>query len=429
MKKKVVLFVAMPDSSHLARWLQQIASKGWELHLFPVYLAPIHPKLDNLTIHQPRAALSLRALKRIVREPSLLFRGGFGAIESSLLGPGKTVAPIASIPLPRRVIQTLAVRWQVSLGESGQKAPAAYGPKALAEVIRRVQPDLIHSLEFQHCGYNVLAARELVGKSFPPWLVSNWGSDIYYFRQFQGHRTTIGRLLKAADFYSCECERDVMLAQEFGFSGKIMPVMPNAGGFDLEQAGVLRTNIKPSYRKLILVKGYQSFAGRALTALDAIERCLPELVGFKVLVYSASPETRERVRELRQSTCLDIDILERTTHDTMLRMFSRARVYLGVSLSDGISTSMMEAMAMGAFPIQTYTACTNEWIRHGQSGFEIPPDNVTEIASRIREVVTNDQLVETAADINWKTVQERLNQSVLRQKVVDLYESIWRAIE
>ena len=31
-----VLFVAMADSIHTARWIRQLQGQGWDLHLFPV---------------------------------------------------------------------------------------------------------------------------------------------------------------------------------------------------------------------------------------------------------------------------------------------------------------------------------------------------------------------------------------------------------
>ena len=58
----------------------------------------------------------------------------------------------------------------------------------LARLIKKLKPDLIHSMEFQHCGYNVLQAREIVGKAnFPKWLATNWGSDIFYYRHDPAH--------------------------------------------------------------------------------------------------------------------------------------------------------------------------------------------------------------------------------------------------
>ncbi len=47
---------------------------------------------------------------------------------------------------------------------------------------------------------------------------------------------------------------------------------------------------------------------------------------------------------------------------------SRSRANIGFSKSDGISTSLLEAMTMGAFPIETGTACASDWIQDGVSG-------------------------------------------------------------
>ena len=108
----------------------------------------------------------------------------------------------------------------------------------------------------------------------------------------------------------------------------------------------------------------------------------------------------------------------------MLRLFAAARCYLGVSVSDAISTSMLEALAMGAFPIQTNTSCCEEWIENGKTGFSIPPDDVDVIADRIRQAVTDDDLVDKAADLNWKMVVDRLDGAVLRKAVIGDYQRL-----
>jgi glycosyltransferase involved in cell wall biosynthesis len=424
MESKKILFVAMQNSAHTVRWINQISSGDWDIHLFPINDIPVHPDLRNVTIHQPWFVLRRSMLQDILRHPHLAVKGwsGLKRMLPQDTSPVETIHPFPVLP---RFNPYTYLAKPVSQSEAGVSVAADRGPETLVKLILKLKPDLIHSLEFQHCGYNVLRAKELMGDGFPLWLATNWGSDIYYYRQFDNHRSQITRLLRNADYYSCECHRDVGLAKELGFAGTIMPVMPNGGGFDLKVAGHWR-NIRPaSRRKLILVKGYQSFAGRALTALDAIEMCAEELRGFKIIVYSASPSVRARVHELQLSTELDMAVLEHVVHDTMLRMFARARVYLGVSVSDGISTSMLEAMAMGAFPIQTNTSCCNEWIKDGESGFEIPAEDVTVIADRLRAAATDDGLVDRAAEINWNTVQQQLDQSSLQQKALGFYKEIF----
>lgn len=424
--QKKILFVAMQMSTHTVRWINQISNQGWDVHLFPVNYLPVHPELRNVTIHQPWFVVRPRLiLKSIIRNPRLLL-GGLGSLEAGLHPNKLPVKAIYPLPVLSRMLPYLNGIKRVSLGESEATAPAAYGPKVLAKLIRKLKPDLIHSLEFQHCGYNVLKAKEIIGAGFPKWLATNWGSDIYYYRQFSEHHSQISRLLQNADYYSCECARDVGLAKELGFSGKVMPVMPNTGGLDINIIDSLRSVHKTSQRKIIMVKGYQHFAGRALTALDAVERCAASLSEYQILVFSASHEVYGRVDELRDFVGLNIKILPHASHDFMLRMFSRARVYLGVSVSDAISTSMLEAVAMGAFPIQTNTSCCNEWIEDGKSGFEIPVDDVVVISDRLQRAITDDELVDQASEINGETVRLRLNQTLLKQKAISFYDDIFQ---
>src|SRR5207244_9022484 len=100
----------------------------------------------------------------------------------------------------------------------------------LGLLIRWLKPDIVHSLEFQRAGYPTLAARPYAGRSFPTWIVTNWGSDIYLFGRLAAHIPRIKAVLATCDFYSCECQRDVQLAKELGLKGETLPIFPNSGG-------------------------------------------------------------------------------------------------------------------------------------------------------------------------------------------------------
>jgi len=315
---------------------------------------------------------------------------------------------------------------RIRLGESDANAPLLYGPWGLCKLIRRLRPNLVHSMELQHCGYLALKAWEAMGSDFPTWLATNWGSDIYHFSREPAHAAQIRRLLKVADFYSCECERDLGLAREMGMTARALAVMPNSGGFDLPWVRKQRSLVPPSLRRLILVKGYQHFAGRALTALAALERCGDVARDFEIGIFSASPEVVAYSERMRSTTPIRrIAVIPPRSHEDMLRLHSEARVYLGVSISDAISTSALEAMAMGAFPIQTDTSCCDEWFEHGKGGYLIPADDVDAIAERLRSALTDNSLVDQAAEINWRTVENRLDERVLRRRALALYEEVF----
>jgi glycosyltransferase involved in cell wall biosynthesis len=260
-------------------------------------------------------------------------------------------------------------------------------------------------------------------KLFPKWMGTVWGSDILYYRNIPNHLVQIKQLLSSLDIFSCECKRDIDFARELGFTGVFSPVMPDAGSVDISNLKQWRDLIVPSKRRIILLRGYQSFSGRALTALDALEICQERLHGYRILVYSASNEVKQRVKELSLSTSIDIHILTHITPYAMLRLFARARLFIGISISDGISRSMIEAMAMGAFPIQTDTSCCEEWIIDGVNGYSVPVDDIEVISEKIQSALANNAMVDNASRMNLAIIDERLNNETLTRHALEFYRA------
>jgi glycosyltransferase involved in cell wall biosynthesis len=64
-------------------------------------------------------------------------------------------------------------------------------------------------------------------------------------------------------------------------------------------------------------------------------------------------------------------------------------------------------MTVGTLPIQSSTACADEWIEHGRSGFIVSPHDTRDIADAIIRAVLDDALVDKAAEINLRTVRSR----------------------
>jgi len=381
-----ILFVAIPNSVHTARWISQLTGQGHDLHLFPSVATRPHPSLRNVTLHFC----------------------GLGAWGVSRLAWG------------------LSKEFKLTEKFRGTRLLRSFPNRSfwLAWVIRCVRPDIIQSLEIQHAGYVTLTARERLHGRFPPWVVTNWGSDVYLFGRLAKHAERVRAVLSSCDYYSCECERDVRLAREFGLKGKVLPVVPNGGGFDLKRVAQFRQPGPTSRRRLILLKGYQGWAGRALVGLRAIELCAEKLHGYRVAIFSASEEVEIAAELVTQSTGIPIEVMPLCSHEDMLRLFGNARVYLGLSISDATSTSMLEAIVMGAFPIQSCTACADEWLEDGKTGLIVPPEDDRAVAAAILRAVSDDALVDRAAEENARLASERLDHSVIQPQVVAMYEQI-----
>jgi glycosyltransferase involved in cell wall biosynthesis len=284
----------------------------------------------------------------------------------------------------------------------------------LRGLLKKVSPDYIHALEFQHAGYVTLRALEDQGIQ-TPLIATNYGSDIYWFQRFPAHKKKIKALLARASLYSAECQRDYLLARKLGFIGSELPLGPNAGGIETDKTS-LRLEI-PSKRKTIAIKGYHGWVGRALIAMEAVEILKNELRGFEIVIYSANFKVAQKAAQLRRRTSLNIVVHKKGSlaHQEVLGIFAKARIYVGLSMSDGISTSLLEAMSMGAFPIQTSTSCADEWIIDGRGGILVWTITPEVVSNSILRALNDDGLVDRALELNLQSINERANSSRLQE--------------
>ena len=390
-----ILFIAIGQSVHTARWINQIADEGWDLHVFPVEPGTPHKDLRNVTVHA-------------------FYREHWN--DSSLAVHNKGFY----WPLPRGIARINQLARLIAPNRATQSA-------RLARTILSLKPDIIHVLEMQSAGYLTLAARaRLNGYSFPPFIFSCWGNDLYLFGKQPEHATRIRALLSDCDYYIADCARDLPLALEFGFKGESLGVFTTAGGYDLQGMRRFRSPGQTSSRKVIALKGHQTVRGaNALAALQALEMCSDVLSGFELRVFSASDEIRKALNSVSQIEGLRVtEIRPRCTHEEILELMGSARIAIGISTSDGSPNAMLEAMVLGAFPVQSDTISTAEWIQNGVNGFLVSATEPQSIAAAIRQALTDDELVDRAAQVNEDLVNERLDLNKIKPKVIELYRKV-----
>jgi glycosyltransferase involved in cell wall biosynthesis len=377
--RKVVLVVCMLDSIHSARWLSLFKDHEIDFLLFPsTPNRRLHAKIKSLIDGEFNQDATFK-ISRV---------NLYGAIPIWLAGR------FTNSFIPALFVKLIAKKNSI---------------------------DLIHAIELNHAGYLVASAKKLGLPKSIKIIATNWGSDIYWFQQFPRHRKKIKEIMRISDFYSAECIRDLSLASKFGFRGEFKEVLPNAGGFEIEK--MFNSDSKPpSERNGIVVKGYESFVGRVSIILKAFSMNPELLKDYEIYIYSANNKTMRLAKRLAKSTGLRIYTYRKKSlgHEDVLDLFQKSRVYIGVSLSDGISTSLLEAIVSGAFPIQTDTSCANEWITDGKSGIIIPP-NAESVLESLTLALKDDELVNKAAILNLHTARQRLDNSAIKAKVSGFY--------
>ena len=376
---KKILIVAMADSVHTARWLEQFENSGFKFLLFPS--SPhrrVHPKI------------------------------------SYFLGSGSEM----NITIPFGLKHT-----GLLLAAADKLFSNRIRGLFLRRLVKKFNPNILHAVETQGAGY--ISSVALKGLKIKPiFILTLWGSDLFWFRRFKRHEDQLRNLLPQVDLLSMECARDTEIAKQLGFTGEIFPPFPVTGGYELSTNYSSLVNTQPSLRKIILIKGHTRFVGRGLIALEAIEKLSNSLKGYEIIVYSADPQAARKVRKLQRKTQINIRSFKRgeLSHRELLSLFGSSRIYVGISLSDGISVSLQEAIVHGVFPIQTDTSCIDEWITDGISGFIVKKNDLQRLDSLLKRALDDDALVDSAADINYSVASKRLDREVVLRLSVDFYE-------
>jgi glycosyltransferase involved in cell wall biosynthesis len=285
--------------------------------------------------------------------------------------------------------------------------------------VTRFKPDIVHVHELQNAGYAVRRAFQLIRRRRPKLLLTNYGSDIYWFSRIPKHLKKIRSLLDMADGYSAECERDYRLAESLSSGFQSMPLMPTAGGLILQP-------LQNSARYKIAVKGYQNYWGKALVVLEALRGISHDLLAYEIVFFGSDKVLVDAANKAVHSSDLKITTFAggELSHQNVLTLLGESLIYIGNSLSDGISTSMLEAMSMGAIPIQTCTSCADEWISDKKTGFIVEPNNVDMIREAVLSIVRGNFDADEARSENFKVIENRYDLEALKKIAYSFYQEL-----
>jgi hypothetical protein len=207
-----------------------------------------------------------------------------------------------------------------------------------------------------------------------------------------------------------------------GFVGKFLPCIPNAGGFTDHTFDL---NVTPSEeRNLIVAKCYGGVFGLGGLVIDALSTFLLDKPEINIVIHSVTDDLLEKSNQFLKDFSSQVKVFtirEKLSRSILLNYVSQSRVYIGASYSDGISTSFLEALCLGSYPIQTNTSCANEWLRLGFRGSIVSPTYAAildEIKSKYYDVNLDKYRIK-----NLALAKTHLGYQVLQTKALKFYEN------
>jgi len=406
--KLKICFVADGRSVIAKNWIRYFVERGHDVHLISTFPCdPANPPVASL--HVAPLDFSARARAAGGNAGGLTTHGNpfFARLRGSLLW--KTLAKL------RDLLNPLAVAIQ---------------QRKVRQIIRHLQPDLVHAMRIPFEG--ILAARALEGEPFP-LLVSVWGND---FTLFARDSPEIARLTRRAmgraDALHPDCERDLLLAREYGLDAKKpFAVLPGNGGVrtDVFHPGPVapdlrrRWNIPPDAPVVINPRGVKPYI-RTDTFFQAILLILAErpdvfFVGAMMEGNSVAESWISRLQIEKSITCLPF-----VSHDEMAQFFRLATVTVSPADHDGTPNTLLEAMSCGTFPVAGNIESVREWITTGENGLLFDQSDPAALAQAVLQALDDAPLRDRAAPLNQKLIQDRADYGVSMSKADAFYHQL-----
>lgn len=389
-----ILFVGAGDSSHTHAWIDLLAGADLNVRLFalpggvPPDDWPVRSYVTTPTAQRLHRAARRRlyAAGRLARAPKRALARYFG---------GK-----------HRIEQ----RW-------------------LADIVRQWRPDVIHTLGIDPAGEFYFDVRHHYGLARQGrWIVqTRGGSDLALARFDEARVARVARVMRAADCLISDNALNFEIALEMGVRPEqISPIgtVPGTGGVDVDALAAYACASPSSRRVIVWPKAYESPWSKALPVFEALTRYWDRLPPCEIHMLATIPETRMWFHALPAAVKDACRMDDRIPRRELLSLMGRARVMLAPSLVDGTPNSMFEAMATGAFPVLSPLDTIRPLVADGRNVLfarNLYPD---EIGVALVRAMTDDRLVDGAAIRNQALVREVADRSVIRPRVIALYETL-----
>jgi glycosyltransferase involved in cell wall biosynthesis len=128
---------------------------------------------------------------------------------------------------------------------------------------------------------------------------------------------------------------------------------------------------------------------------------------LNVVFTSTGPLLEKVVGFYRKSSIyskINVEFRGGVTDKELIDSLHKSHIYISLSISDGASISLMEALSCGLFPILSDIPANREWIK-GDNGILVPLNNPKILAEMIIKVVNDSQLRSRAGTINRELIQ------------------------
>ena len=286
--------------------------------------------------------------------------------------------------------------------------------------LKRIKPHVLFgNMATKYGFYSALAG-------YKPFILVIWGSDILVApkRSFL-RRFMVKFVLKKADAVIVDSDVQENAAISLGCKPQKILKFP---WFDSDSVNIkfsrstIREKLGWRFNPIVIsTRKHEPIYGVEYL-IEAIPHIIKEAPNIRFLILGKgqlSEKLRQRVRDLGIEQ--HVNFMGQVTRGKLLACIKASDVYVSTSLSDGTSSSLLEAMTLKVPSIVTRIPGNVEWIKDGWNGILVPAKNPQQLAEKITLLIKDEslrkQIGESAlntinARIDWRTNCKKLDQLI-----------------
>jgi glycosyltransferase involved in cell wall biosynthesis len=360
----------------------------------PLPIGGAERQAERLSQYLAGHAWNIRVLTRGSKDlPSIQNKDGFQILRINPFGPGK----LKSLTF---VMGAILMLWQERNNYQILHAHLAFGPAFVAAMVGRILKKIV-IVKF--------------GNSGP------FGDIQTSQKTFRGRLrlAMLRRWVDVAITLDSKMQSEVLGA---GFSKTQIRRMPN--GIDIHSLQTrptkssARMSLGLSDNLTVVYTGRLSKQKSLHTLIMAICTISKELPNLQLVLVGDGPE-RHNLEELTSNLDLQNKIHFTGSHSDVLPYLAAADIFVLPSLAEGISNSLLEAMACGLACIATNVGGTPEVL--GQSGILVDPDQPDQIAQALSLLAHNQAKIEELGNLAKKRILDEYEFEIVGKRYSQLY--------
>lgn len=276
----------------------------------------------------------------------------------------------------RTTVPQFPTHWLPTVRYLGRQLNYLLATPSAQSFLRQWRPDVL--LAYYVTGYGTLGRL----CRFHPLVQVTSGSDVLLAPQNRLMRGVVRRNLIAADLVTAWASH--MAEAAYSLGAKNVFVLPAGIKLDIFHKHRIPEPKLDDLPRLIVTRSLKAFY-RIDLIVEAMRVLASRQVPVTLTIVGDGPERKTLEKLIAQYRLQKrIHLAGFVLNDQLPALLAQNNMYISLVPSDGVSASLLEAMAMGLLPLVPDNPANVDWITHGENGLVIQNTSPEQIASLIQ---------------------------------------------